>query len=40
MDDHVLFSRIAEKVGKIDVLVEAQKRLDKNRAKMEEVKNG
>lgn len=35
MDDRELLSRIAEKVGKIDVLVEAQKRLEENQAKME-----
>jgi chromosome segregation ATPase len=35
MDDRELLGRIAEKVGKIDVLVEAQKRLEENQAKME-----
>ena len=35
MDDRELLDRIAEKVGKIDVLVEAQKRLEENQAKME-----
>lgn len=35
MDDRELLDRIAEKVGKIDVLVEAQKRLEENHAKME-----
>lgn len=35
MDDREPLSRIAEKVGKIDVLVEAQKRLEENQAKME-----
>lgn len=35
MDDRELLNRIAEKVGKIDVLVEAQKRLEGNQAKME-----
>lgn len=35
MDDCELLGRIAEKVGKIDVLVEAQKRLEENQAKME-----
>lgn len=35
MDDRELLNRIAEKVGKIDVLVEAQKRLEENQAKME-----
>ena len=35
MDDRELLGRIAEKVGKIDVLVEAQKRLEDNQAKME-----
>ena len=35
MDDHELLGRIAEKVSKIDVLVEAQKRLEENQAKME-----
>ena len=33
--DRELLDRIAEKVGKIDVLVEAQKRLEENQAKME-----
>ena len=32
--DRELLDRIAEKVGKIDVLVEAQKRLEENQAKM------
>ena len=35
MDDRELLGRIAEKVGKIDVLIEAQKRLEENQAKME-----
>lgn len=35
MDDRELLGRIAEKVGKIDVLVETQKRLEENQAKME-----
>ena len=35
MDDRELLDRIAEKVSKIDVLVEAQKRLEENQAKME-----
>ncbi len=35
MDDRELLGRIAEKVGKIDVLVEAQKRLEENQARME-----
>jgi len=35
MDDKEILTRIAEKVGKIDVLVEAQKRLEENQAKME-----
>ena len=35
MDDRELLGLIAEKVGKIDVLVEAQKRLEENQAKME-----
>ena len=35
MDDRELLGRIAEKVSKIDVLVEAQKRLEENQAKME-----
>ena len=35
MDDRELLGRIAEKVSKIDVLVEAQKRLEDNQAKME-----
>ena len=35
MDDRELLGRIAEKVGKIEVLVEAQKRLEENQAKME-----
>ena len=35
MDDCELLGRIAEKVSKIDVLVEAQKRLEENQAKME-----
>ena len=35
MDERELLDRIAEKVGKIDVLVEAQKRLEENQAKME-----
>ena len=35
MDDRELLARIAEKVGKIDVSVEAQKRLEENKAKME-----
>ena len=35
MDDRELLDRIAEKVGKIDVLVEAQKRLEENQVKME-----
>ena len=35
MDDRELLGRIAEKVGKIDVLVEAQKRLEENQVKME-----
>ena len=35
MDDSELLGRIAEKVSKIDVLVEAQKRLEENQAKME-----
>ena len=35
MDDRELLNRIAEKVGKIDVLVEVQKRLEENQAKME-----
>ena len=35
MDDRELLDRIAEKVGKIDVLIEAQKRLEENQAKME-----
>ena len=35
MDDRELLDRIAEKVGKIDVLVEAQKRLEENQARME-----
>lgn len=35
MNDHELLDRIAEKVNKIDVLVEAQKRLEENQAKME-----
>ena len=35
MDDRELLNRIAEKVSKIDVLVEAQKRLEENQAKME-----
>ncbi len=35
MDDCELLGRIAEKVGKLDVLVEAQKRLEENQAKME-----
>ena len=37
MDDRELLGRIAEKVGKIDVLVEAQKRLEENQAKIEDV---
>lgn len=37
MDGRELLDRIAEKVGKIDVLVEAQKRLEENQAKMETV---
>ena len=35
MDDRELLGRIAEKIGKIDVLVEAQKRLEENQSKME-----
>ena len=35
MDGRELLGRIAEKVGKIDVLIEAQKRLEENQAKME-----
>ena len=35
MDDRELLGRIAEKVSKIDVLVEAQKRLEENQEKME-----
>jgi len=35
MDDRELLGRIADKVSKIDVLVEAQKRLEENQAKME-----
>lgn len=35
MDDKEVLARIAEKVGKIDVLVEAQKRLEENQARME-----
>jgi len=35
MDDRELLNRIADKVSKIDVLVEAQKRLEENQAKME-----
>lgn len=35
MDDRELLGRIAEKIGKIDVLVEAQKRLEENQVKME-----
>ena len=35
MDDRELLGRIAEKVGKIDILVEAQKRLEENQSKME-----
>lgn len=35
MDDKEILARIAEKVGKIDVLVEAQRRLEENQARME-----
>jgi hypothetical protein len=37
MGDHELLNRIAEKVGKLDVLVEAQKRLEENQAQIEDV---
>lgn len=40
MDDRELLDRIAEKVGKIDVSVEAQKRLEENKAKMKGGENG
>ena len=40
MDDRELLGRIAEKVGKIDVLVEAQKRLEESQVKMEGGENG
>ena len=40
MDDSGLLDRIAEKVGKIDVLVEAQNASTRIKQRWKEVKNG